>query len=270
MNIKLLIGQSFLAITLASSAVAAENIQAPDRIKSAKKLVFCTEMAFPPWEMLDPTTQKPVGFDIDIAAEVAKKMGITNEHKNISFDGLIPALQASQCDAIISALYDKPERREVVDFVDYAKTGAAIIVRDSSTLAVSTLDDLAGRKVAVGIGTTGEGLLAKANEGLKSAGKPPINIIVLQTSTEAFQQVATGLVDAYISTPDQAAYYNSRTPNAVKQMGETFNKLATGIAVRKDDKELLAAVDAAVKEMRADGTYKAILDKWSFQSLAFP
>ena len=77
----------------------------PSRIRDAGKLVFCTELAFPPWEMLDAQTQQPTGFDIDFAAAVAKQMGIKSEHKNIAFDGLIPALQAGQCDAIISGLY---------------------------------------------------------------------------------------------------------------------------------------------------------------------
>ena len=270
MKCKIVLGQFLLATVLTSGALAAETVVVPERITEATKIVFCTEMAFPPWEMLDPTTQQPVGFDIDLAAAVAKQLGVTNEHKNISFDGLIPALQASQCDAIISGLYDKPERREVVDFVNYAMSGTAILLRNESSLTASTLDDLSGQKVAVGIGTTGESLLAEANERLEVAGKPPINVIVLQTSTEAFQQLMSGLVEAYISTTDQAGYYNKLTPNSVKLAGEQLNQIPTGIAIRKYDPELLKAVEAAFANIREDGTYQAILDDWSFQALALP
>ncbi len=270
MNMRVLAGQSLLAIMMTSGAIAVETVVVPERITAAQKLVFCTEMAFPPWEMLDPATQQPAGFDIDIAAAIAKQLGVVNEHKNITFDGLIPALQAGQCDAIISGLYDKPERREVVDFVDYAMTGTAIILRNDSTLAAATLDDLSGLKVAVGIGTTGEELLAEANERLTAAGKPPINVIVLQTSTEAFQQLINGLVEAYLSTTDQAGYYNKQIPNSVKLSGEQLNTLPTGIAIRKDDPELLKAIGTAFANMREDGTYQKILDDWSFQALVLP
>ncbi|MFD1744992.1 ABC transporter substrate-binding protein [Rhizobium helianthi] len=270
MKTSMILAHTICALALSSVPALSESIKVPERVAAAKKLQFCTEMAFPPWESIDPVSQKPVGFDIDISAAIAKQLGVVNEHKNISFDGLIPALQASQCDAIISGLYDKPERRQVVDFVNYAKTGTAIVLRSESDIKAASLADLSGRKVAVGIGTTGEGMLAEANEELKKQGKPPVNVIILQTSTEAFQQLMSGLVEAYISTPDQAAYYNSKMPNSVKLAGDTINKLATGIAVRKNDPEMLAAIEKALENMRKDGTYQAILEKWSFQALAFP
>src|SRR4051794_5352502 len=100
------------ALSLSGSINTAHSaeINVPTRIKDAGKIVFCTELAFPPWEMLDAQTQEPTGFDIDFATAVAKQMGVKSEHKNIAFDGLIPGLQAGQCDAIISGLYDKPAR----------------------------------------------------------------------------------------------------------------------------------------------------------------
>jgi polar amino acid transport system substrate-binding protein len=75
---------------------ASAEVKAPERIVKAGKIVFCTELANPPWEMIDPATQQPADFDIDLAASVSKAMGVTNEHKNIAFDGLIPALQAGR------------------------------------------------------------------------------------------------------------------------------------------------------------------------------
>ncbi|TIS82895.1 MAG: transporter substrate-binding domain-containing protein, partial [Mesorhizobium sp.] len=93
-----------------TTSASADGVKTPERIKSAGKIVFCTDVGFPPWEMYDPNTQQPTGFDVDMAAAVSKEMGVKSEHKNIGFDGLIPALLANQCDAIISGFYDKPER----------------------------------------------------------------------------------------------------------------------------------------------------------------
>lgn len=257
----------FLAPLCQTSAQAAEVI-APAPIASAGKLVFCTELATPPWEMLDPATQQPAGFDIDIAAALAKELGVTNEHKNLTFDGLIPALQANQCDAIISCMYDKPERREVVDFVNYAITGTSPILRADSTLEIASLEDFSGKKVSVGIGSTGEILLMEASERLKAQGRPPIEVIVLQTSNEAFQQLMAGLVDAYMGATDQAAYFNNLNPNSVKLGGEPLNSFEVGIATMKNNAELHDALAEAFKNIRENGTYDEILAKWSFQALS--
>jgi len=240
----------------------------PERIAKAGTMVFCTDVGFPPWELVDPATQEPVGFDIDIAAALAKVLGVKSEHKNISFDGLIPALQANQCNAIISGLYDKPERRAIVDFVHYAITGDSLIVKADSPLTISKLTDASGKKVALGIGTAGEGELNTANAELKAAGTPEIVVVPMQTSSEAFQQLSAGLVDAYLGSTDQAAYYNRQKPNMVKLAGPPLFKLDVGVATLHKDKDLHDAFEAALKQIKDDGRYDAILKKWGFEELA--
>lgn len=265
---------SKLSLALVGSAILfsghsyAETIVLPENIQTSKQITFCTDLGYPPWEMLDPETQKPVGFDIDLAAAVAKALGVTSTHKNITFDGLVPALQAGQCDAIISGFYDKPDRRQVVDFANYATTGTALIIKADSSLEVGSLAELSGRKIAVGIGTAGEGLMQETNEALKAEGKPVINIVSLQTSSEAFQQLAANLVEGYLGSSDQAAYYNKLNPGSVKLAGAAVNQLPTGIATLHRNKELHEAFEAALAEIRANGEYDRILKLWSFGDLA--
>ncbi|MCZ4088625.1 ABC transporter substrate-binding protein [Sinorhizobium psoraleae] len=218
--------------------------------------------------MLSPETQKPEGFDIDIAAAVAKALGVTSTHKNISFDGLVPALQAGQCDAIISGFYDKPDRRKVVDFANYAITGTALIVKADSDLKLKTLADLSGRKIAVGIGTAGEGLMQETNSILKAEGRPEIMAVALPTSAEAFQQLAANLVDGYLGSSDQAAYYNKQNPGSVKLAGPAVNQFPTGIATLPSNRELHEAFEAAIAKIKANGEYDRILKTWSFEDLA--
>ena len=225
-------------------------------------------MGFPPWELVDPATQQPVGFDIDMASALAHAMGLTSQHKNISFDGLIPALQAGQCSAIISGLYDKPERRAVVDFVDYAATGDSLIVKADSAIRASSLDDMAGKKVALGVGTAGEGELAAANKKLGAAGRPEIIVVPMGTSAEAFQQLSAGLVDAYLGSTDQVAYYERQKPGSVKLAGPPLFKLDVGVATLKSDPALHAAFEAALRDVKASGAYDGIVKKWNFEELA--
>jgi polar amino acid transport system substrate-binding protein len=259
-----------LAIVMASlgSAALAADVKTPQRIKDAGKLVFCTELAFPPWEMLDPQTQKPAGFDIDFAAAIAKRMGVSSEHKNIAFDGLIPGLQAGQCDAIISGLYDKPKRREVVDFVNYAFTGNSIFVKSSSDIKVGSFDELSGKKVSVGVGTGPEADLKDANERIKAAGKPEIRIISMPSTADAIQQLVAGLVDAYAGSTDQGGYFDKQQPGQIRLASPQVSALPVGIATLHKDKDLHEAFVVAVADVRQSGEYDALLKKWGLESIA--
>lgn len=255
----------FIGLSFNANALDAKL---PDTIATSKRITFCTDVGFPPWEMLDPETQKPEGFDIDIAAAVAKALGVESTHKNISFDGLVPALQAGQCDAIISGFYDKPDRRKVVDFANYAITGTALIVKAGSTLSLAHLKDLSGRKIAVGIGTAGEGMLQEANDALKAEGRPAIVTVSLPTSAEAFQQLSANLVEGYLGSSDQAAYYNKQNPGSVKLAGPAVNQFPTGIATLPNNKVLHEAFKAAIAEIKGNGEYDRVLKAWAFQDLA--
>ncbi|MET1025781.1 MAG: transporter substrate-binding domain-containing protein, partial [Dongiaceae bacterium] len=108
------------AVALSGRVAVAEDITAPDNIKQAGKLVYCSDISGPPLGYYDESG-KPVGVEVDLGNELAKRIGVTAVWNNTQFDGIIPALQAKHCDAILSQLIDKPARREVVDFVDYMK-----------------------------------------------------------------------------------------------------------------------------------------------------
>src|SRR3954454_19932477 len=95
-----------------------------------------------------------VGSDIDIGTEIANRFGVKPEFKNTAFSAIIPSLQAKQCDAIISQLFDKPKRREVVDFVDYMYSSEAFLVPKGNPKNIRALGDISGLKVAVENGTT--------------------------------------------------------------------------------------------------------------------
>ena len=198
---------------------------------------------------------------------LAALMGLKAEHKNIQFDGLIPAIQAGQCDAIISTLIDKPERREVLDFVNYANQGNAVIVPANSDIFVQDLTGLSGKKVVVQTGSQVEQDLIIANNKLKSDGKPPMTIVGLPNNTDAMQQLFAGLVDAYYAVPEQASYLNSQRPGSVKLGSVTLGGRPVGIATAKNDHDLHEAIAAAFKAYQASGEYDTLFTKAGLQSL---
>jgi polar amino acid transport system substrate-binding protein len=263
----MLVVSAVLTIAILACATAGAQVQAPKRIADKGKLVFCTDLSYPPWEEVDPTSMQPAGIDIDVAAAIAKQMGVTSEHKNITFDGLIPALQAGQCDAIISTMIDKPARREVVDFVDYTNQGNCVIVLATSTLSFNGLADMTGKKVAVQSSTVAEDDLAKVNATLKSQGKAEMTIVALPNNVDAIQQLNAGLVDAYYGVPEQAHYLNEQKPGSVKIASPTMGARPAGIATLKKDHDLHDAINAAYEALKANGDYDRIFTKAGVQSL---
>jgi polar amino acid transport system substrate-binding protein len=248
----------------APSASAAPSIAVPAAITSAGKLVWCVDVSYPPEESYKADGTTAEGSDIDIATEVGKRFGVTSEIDNTGFDGIIPALLAKKCDLIISGMNDTPKRAEQVDFVDYLKVGQGLLVPVGNPKGIKTLADLSGKAVAVQLGTTNKDALDAANKDLATAGKPKIDIQTFEQDTDAFQQLALGRVDAYSGDSPVCAYYASKPDNAGKFEvgGNPIEPAPIGIAVRKEDSDLKAAVQAAIDGMYADGTMKSIVDKW--------
>jgi len=258
---------SLLVFLLLPASILNAAVEAPESIKSKGNILFCTELAYPPWEMIDPSTNEPDGFDVDMASALSNGMGVESKHIDIAFDGLIRALQAGQCDAIISGLANRERRREVVDFVDYAVAGNTLITRGNSLLSFNTLEDLSGKKVAVASGSFLEEELVNVNNSLSSSGKDKMQIVALQKGTDAFQQLIAGLADVYFGSTDQAGYYNMQNPGLVRIASPRLLTLNIGVATLHKDKDLHNAIKASFNEMIESGKYQEILDKWGFGQL---
>lgn len=248
----------------ASTAPSAAAVAAPDRIKTAGKVVFCSDISYAPEEFYAADGTTAQGSDIDIANQIGKYWGVSVTINNTPFDSIIPALTAKKCDLIISGMNDTAERQKQVDFVDYLKVGQGLLVPKGNPKGIHTLDDLSGKSVAVQLGTTNLDALNAENVKLKAAGKPAINIQTFEKDTVAFQQLGLGRVDAYSTDSPVVAYYNSLPDNAGKfEIGGTpIDPAPIGIAMNKDDTGMKDAVQAAIDQMYADGSLKQILAKW--------
>ena len=241
-------------------AAKAAEVTPPANIASAGKIVYCSDISGPPLGYFDENN-KPIGSDI----EIARRLGVAAEFANTPFDGIIPALQAHHCDAILSQLFDKPKRREVVDFVDYMYSSESLLVHKGNPKNIHGLDDLSGAKIAVENGTTIQTLIDEQNKKFATAGKPPANIVVYPKDSDALQALQINQVDVYGTTLESAAYFMQKAANVFDIAGDPFAKILAGIAVRKDDPELRDAIQKAFDAMKADGTYLKILTKWHLE-----
>lgn len=249
-----------------SAAASSEpaGLAAPERIKAAGTLIVCSDVSYPPEEFYAADGSTAQGSDVDIADEIAKRWGVAVEVDNTPFDGIIAALKAKKCDMILSGMNSTDERKKEVDFVDYLKVGQGLLVPAGNPKNIRTLDDLSGKAVAVQLGTSNKDVLDAKDAELKAAGKPGIDVVGFEKDTDAFQQLALGRVDVFSTDSPVVAYYNSLPENAGKfEVGGTpIDPIAIGVALRKDDTGMKDAVQAVIDAMYADGTLKAIVDKW--------
>jgi len=248
--------------TTSTSATPAVAIQPPSNIKSSGKMVFCSDITYPPEESYKPGTTTPQGSDIDIGTDIAKRMGVKAQFDNTGFDGIIAALLAKKCDAIISGMNDTPERLKQVAFVDYLKVGQSFMVKKGNPKNITSIASLAGKSASVETGTTNKDYLDQQNKTLQAQGKKPIKIVTFPKDTDAANALKTGKVDAYFGDSPPAAYYVETDPSSFEIGGNPVNPIPIGIALRKGDTQLQSGVLAAVAAMYSDGTMKNIVSKW--------
>ena len=243
-----------------SPAAAAVKIPST-MLDTAGQITYCADISAPPLTFYD-ASQKPTGAEIELGDALAAEFGVRASWVNVSFNGIIPALQAKQCDAIISQLYIKPARQAVVDFVPYMYASNTFMVAGQNQ-AIQSADDLCGKKVAGETGTTVIQYLTDQSAKCETAGKAKIDIRQFTRDSDALQQLRLGLVDSYATTLETAAYVLKQQPNTFRLVGEPFNRIQVGIATRKDDSALHDALAQALAEIKKNGTYDAILKKWN-------
>jgi len=251
------------ATTIATTTSAGgASIQAPASIKSAGTLVFCSDITYPPEESYKAGTTTPEGSDIDIGTYIAQKMGVKARFDNTGFDGIIAALLAKKCDAIISGMNDTPERRKQVAFVDYLKVGQSFMVKSGNPENITGLASLAGKAASVETGTTNKDYLDAQSKKLQAQGKKAIKVVPFPKDTDAANALKTGKVDAYFGDAPVAAFYIEKDPSSFGIGGTPVNPIPIGIAILKSATDLQAAVKQAVDAMYADGTMATILTRW--------
>ena len=230
--------------------------QVPDAVKSDGKLVIGTDPTYEPSEFKD-ASGKIIGFDVDLGTAIAKKLGLTAAFQESKFDNIIPGI-GSKYELGMSSFTDSKEREQSVDFVTYFEAGTAWAAKDTSL----DPDNACGKKVAVQTGTVQDQTdLPKRSKDCTAAGKPVIVVQRYENQDEATNAVALGRADAVLADLPVIVAATNKVPE-LKRVGENYDTAPYGIAMAKTSGTLKDAVLGAVKALMADGTYKAVLDRW--------
>ena len=227
---------------------------------SRRRFVFCSDISYPPEEMV--LNGKNTGSDIDIGTEVAKRLGMTAQFQNTGFDGIVAALLSNKCDAIISGMNDTPERRKSISFVDYLSVGQSLIGKKGNPLKINTPLDVCGRVAGAQVATTNLETLSKFDKQCKAKGKKGIKIIPYKEDPLGVEALTTGHIDVYESDSPPAVWYTTKN-TALQIVGKPITPQPVGIGINPKDTATKANVQKAINAMYKDGTMTKILKKWN-------
>ena len=236
----------------------------PEGIKKYGKLVVATNAYFPPFEYKDENTGKITGWDMDIAQKLADKLGVELVIADMEFDSVLLAPGTNKAHISMAGISYSAKRDETLDFsVGVFDSSQVIIVKEGSAIAGPF--DLGGKTVGVQSGTVGQ-LLAQmdpdwAGEGEDACLAAPGTVSKYTTGAEAVLALTQGKVDAVIIDKFPAQKFVEKY-SGVKICEETVFDDEYAFAIKEGNKELQQWLNAAIAEMKADGTMDAINKKY--------
>ena len=248
------------AAVLAAVAAGAATLTPPSFVHGGV-LRSCLDPSFAPMEFYAQAGDaQPVGVDVDLTRALSQMWGVKMQLMPVEFTGMLPALQAGRCDAVISAVLLKPERAAVLAAVPYLATYVVIVGRADSRLQVASELDLAGLTIATESGTSYAHLLEQINQKIVAAGRRPILIQTYPKDSDAIQQLLVGRAAGVVSQDTEVAHRNAQ--------GGQF-KILFRLPVRDEYAIYLrpgtadqANVTAAIALLHANGTLKQIVERW--------
>ena len=223
-----------------------------------KKYIIATDTSFPPFKYKE--NNEYVGIDIDLIKKIAETEGFEIELKPMDFGGIIAALQSGQIDGAIAGASITEERKNSVDFSEpYYDSGVVTVVNKSNT-TIKSVDDLAGKNLAVKNGTEG----AKYAED-KLKGK--VNVRVYEDSVSMYKAVENNQADAAFEDLPVAGYTIKITPDSkLKIATDRLTSSSYGFMVKKGaNQELLAKFNSGLKKLKENGEYNKIVEKYTGQ-----
>jgi polar amino acid transport system substrate-binding protein len=220
-----LIGLTTLVLSAGCAATArpdtgaAAHIAVPADLKSAGVLRVGSDLIYAPMESVEGG--KPVGFDVDRAGAIAKRLGLRLDYTQVGFDNLLDAVNVGKIDMAMSSMTDKASRQEKVDFVDYLNVGTSIVIR-AGVPAVNGLSGLCGRSVAVQTATMYVDFTQDTAKRCPAGAAMRVAVV-----NEPSEEVRAGRADAYLDDFPIAARQDRRLARTGR-----FGRAGRGRAVR--------------------------------------
>ena len=249
-------GAGLVAGSLPSLA-RAQAKPAPGDLVKPGTLVMSTNPTLPPLQYADDRGQLQ-GMRIELGNEIAKKLGLTPEYIRIEFAAMIPGLAAKRWDMINTGIFWNEERSKLMYMVPYERAAISFMVARGNPLGIKEVKDLAGRKVSVELGGIEERRTRDVSEQLQKDGMKGLEIRTFNNFAEAFQAVRAGQTEAATSIDATAMFWQEK--------GD-FHRAIAGlfpqtVCLAFANKNLANAVVGALTELKKDGSYDKLFDKY--------
>ena len=254
-----------LVLSMLFSFVGCSSKSGLEAIQESGKIVMLTNAAFPPFEYTDGSTV--VGVDADVAAEIAKDLGVELEIVDMDFDSLINALSSGKGDFVAAGMTVTEDRKKSVDFsIEYVTSSQYIIIPEGSTIA--TLADLAGKKVGVQLGTTGDLMMdaeingSEDDDGNHIAGSlegTGAELVQYKTGIEAGMDLANGRIDAVVIDKHPASAIAEKTGGLTVTENAISEEESYAIAVKKGNTDLVEAINETLQRLMDEGKIQEYL-----------
>ncbi|MCZ4282536.1 cystine ABC transporter substrate-binding protein [Kiloniella laminariae] len=254
--VKNLFSAAILTATLfgLSSAPAKAEGELLATVKERGTLLVGLEATYPPFNYQDENGEL-VGFEVDVAKAIAERLGVTAEFVPTKWDGMLAGLETERFDVITNQVTITEERQKKYDFSQpYTVSGIQVITLKDNQNDYTVPADLEGKKVGVGLGSNYEDWL--------TANVPGAEVSTYDENATKLQDLLVGRIDAFLNDRLAAAYLLEHSDGRIVAAGEPFDKQRMGVALRKNNEDLLLALNKAIDELRADGTLAAISQKW--------
>ena len=279
---KFIKGMSVLALALSAQAsfaaepsVPAESsvhVNADPALKSLLPadilkrgyIVAGTNPNTPPTTFYKEDNKTLAGREIDIMNAVGERLGIAVQWRDTGgFDNIIPGLKTGRYDVALSNINATPARLKQIDFVGYYSASLLGIIsrKDAGVTPFKSLNDVSGKEVGAGSGTTKVTRLEEASKACETAGKPPIRVAIFPDRPAGVQAVVSGRVPFFLG-PYEGLLWQTKVIKPLTMSGEiTVSDAPVSVAFPKAS-PLEPAVQAALNSLIKDGSYRKILDNW--------
>jgi polar amino acid transport system substrate-binding protein len=246
------VGALAMGATACSGAAATGSEAKVPGVLKAGELSICGINNYPPMEFI--SNKELTGFDIEMMKEVSQRLGLGFKYVEMSFEGILPGLNAKRCDVASSAMYLNEKRQAVADAIPYMATTAQLLVKAGNPLNIRTLDDLSGKRVAIDSSSSNLAVAKELNVQLKAKGKPEMLIQEYPKVPDTFQQIRIDRADGVIEGDNVLGYLALQEPQSFQYV--RFQDVADGrlaLYVNKGN-PLAREIGGTLEKMYEDGT----------------
>lgn len=217
----------------------------------------------PPYAFLESaTSEKHVGFDADLARATFACIGTPAEIKTGRWAGLLPAVIAGQTEVMWSNLFYTPERAQQADFVTYRVNATSGVVRKGNPRKIASMEAICGLRAAALLGSIEEASFRKIDETCRAGGKPGVDVTTYPDNAAGLRLLANDRTDLILLDAGGAGYMMSKMADEIAIAFTNVTPHKVGVAVNKGLPQLRDAIHDALKVLQADGTQKALMERY--------